>query len=171
MTKFPWHFPDIGQMAKIPWHFFKIPWQFPDLEKILFFPWLFPDTWQPWKIIRLLTWRRRWSKLSRKLCWARIQGQPEMRKKKQLQSRSFHQWQCDLHIHIKNEHIPTKITIANFVLKIQFYYQCFISEAAMNCIFMFQTQLFQNMGWLWPRRIKNRNVRNIINKETLQIII
>ena len=34
MTKFP----DIGQMAKIPWHFFKIPWQFPDLEKILFFP-------------------------------------------------------------------------------------------------------------------------------------
>ena len=36
--KIPWHFPDIGQMAKIPWHFFKIPWQFPDLEKILFFP-------------------------------------------------------------------------------------------------------------------------------------
>ena len=34
MTKFP----DISQMAKIPWHFFKIPWQFPDLEKILFFP-------------------------------------------------------------------------------------------------------------------------------------
>ena len=34
MTKFP----DIGQMVKIPWHFFKIPWQFPDLEKILFFP-------------------------------------------------------------------------------------------------------------------------------------
>ena len=34
MTKFP----DIGEMAKIPWHFFKIPWQFPDLEKILFFP-------------------------------------------------------------------------------------------------------------------------------------
>ena len=31
MTKFP----DIGQIAKIPWHFF------PDLEKILFFP----DTW------------------------------------------------------------------------------------------------------------------------------
>ena len=29
--KIPWHFPDIGQMAKIPW-------QFPDLEKILFFP-------------------------------------------------------------------------------------------------------------------------------------
>ena len=37
MTKFR-HFPDISQMAKIPWHFFKIPWQFPDLEKILFFP-------------------------------------------------------------------------------------------------------------------------------------
>ena len=36
--KISWHFPDIGQMAKIPWHFFKIPWQFPDLEKILFFP-------------------------------------------------------------------------------------------------------------------------------------
>ena len=36
--KIPWHFPDIGQMAKIPWHFSKIPWQFPDLEKILFFP-------------------------------------------------------------------------------------------------------------------------------------
>ena len=36
--KIPWHFPDIGQMVKIPWHFFKIPWQFPDLEKILFFP-------------------------------------------------------------------------------------------------------------------------------------
>ena len=31
--KIPWHFPDIGQMAKIPWHFFKIPWQFPDLEE------------------------------------------------------------------------------------------------------------------------------------------
>ena len=36
--KIPWQFPDIGQMVKIPWHFFKIPWQFPDLEKILFFP-------------------------------------------------------------------------------------------------------------------------------------
>ena len=34
----PQQFPDIDQMAKIPWHFFKIPWQFPDLEKILFFP-------------------------------------------------------------------------------------------------------------------------------------
>ena len=36
--KIPWQFPDIGQMDKIPRHFFKIPWQFPDLEKILFFP-------------------------------------------------------------------------------------------------------------------------------------
>ena len=25
------------QMAKFPWHLFKIPWLFPDLEKILFF--------------------------------------------------------------------------------------------------------------------------------------
>ena len=32
-------FPDIGQMYKIPWHFFKIPQQFPDLEKIFVFPW------------------------------------------------------------------------------------------------------------------------------------
>ena len=29
-------FPDMGHMAKIPWHFFKIPWLFLDLEKILF---------------------------------------------------------------------------------------------------------------------------------------
>ena len=36
--KIPWQFPDMGQKAKIPWHFFKIPWLFPDLEKILFFP-------------------------------------------------------------------------------------------------------------------------------------
>ena len=43
MTKFP----DIGQMAKIPWHFFKIPWQFPDLEN--FFPDFFPDMCQPCK--------------------------------------------------------------------------------------------------------------------------
>ena len=55
--KIPWHFPDIGQMVKIPWHFFKIPWQFPDLEKNFVFPWLFPDTWQPcqvsasWKLV------------------------------------------------------------------------------------------------------------------------
>ena len=38
----PWiditKFPDMGQMAKIPRHFFKIPWLFPNLEKILFFP-------------------------------------------------------------------------------------------------------------------------------------
>ena len=32
--KIHWHFPDIGQMAKIPDIFSK----FPDLEKILFFP-------------------------------------------------------------------------------------------------------------------------------------
>ena len=36
----PWHditkVPDMGQIAKIPWHFLKIPWIFPDLEKILF---------------------------------------------------------------------------------------------------------------------------------------
>ena len=36
--KIPWQFPDMGQMDKIPWHFFKIPWLFPDLEKILLFP-------------------------------------------------------------------------------------------------------------------------------------
>ena len=45
--KIPWHFPDIGQMAKIPWHFFKnsltIPWP----GENFVFPWLFPDTWQP----------------------------------------------------------------------------------------------------------------------------
>ena len=38
LHKIPWQFPDMGQMTKIPWHFFKIPWLFPDLEKILFFP-------------------------------------------------------------------------------------------------------------------------------------
>ena len=43
MTKFP----DISQMAKIPWHFFKIPWQFPDLEKILFFPDFSPTRGNP----------------------------------------------------------------------------------------------------------------------------
>ena len=36
----PWQFPDIGRLAKIPWHFFKIPWLFPGLEKILFFPYI-----------------------------------------------------------------------------------------------------------------------------------
>ena len=35
--KIPWHFPDMGQMGKIPWHFLKIRWLFPDLEAILFF--------------------------------------------------------------------------------------------------------------------------------------
>ena len=28
----------MGEMGKIPWHFFKIPRLFPDLEKFLFFP-------------------------------------------------------------------------------------------------------------------------------------
>ena len=37
-NKIPWQFPDMGQMTKIPWLFFKIPWLFHDLEKILFFP-------------------------------------------------------------------------------------------------------------------------------------
>ena len=43
MTKFP----DMGQMAKIPWYFFKIPWLFPDLEKILFFPDISPARSNP----------------------------------------------------------------------------------------------------------------------------
>ena len=50
--KIPWHFPDIGQMAKIPWHFFKIPWQFPDLEKILFFPGFSLTRGNPEQVIR-----------------------------------------------------------------------------------------------------------------------
>ena len=49
--KIPWHFPDIGQMAKIPWHFFKIPWQFPDLEKILFFPDFSLTRGNPWSFV------------------------------------------------------------------------------------------------------------------------
>ena len=36
----PWHditkFPDMGQMAKIPWHFIKIRWLFHDLENFCF---------------------------------------------------------------------------------------------------------------------------------------
>ena len=64
MTKFPdnsltWHhkipgkFPDMGQMAKIPWHFFKIP-DFPNLEKILFFPDISPTRGNP--VLPLITY-------------------------------------------------------------------------------------------------------------------
>ena len=51
----PWHditiFPDMGQMAKIPWHSFTIPWP----GENFVFPWLFPHIWQPCPRIRALT--------------------------------------------------------------------------------------------------------------------